>query len=177
MAMLTTPFALGESPLYGTSGVDNLNLDHLLGTKYELGSGVVYQLVKLAEDAIDVSKRVFIWVDRAAFTVTRSVTTAAPVAGVGHHTMIAASIPTSSYLLLQIAGRAQVRHGSEATNTLNATRMWAVQDVSDAGEVEGTATAPSAATDSTVYVGRYVSGTAATDATMVVELYATVGQS
>jgi hypothetical protein len=174
MTMLTMPFALGESPLHGTSG-ETVNMSHLLGTRYVSGSGKVYMLVKLAEDDIDVQKRVFIWSDRANYTVTRSVTTAADVAGVGYSTMIDQSPATGSYLLLQIRGRATVRHGSEGSNTLDATRMYAVQDVSDAGEVEGTATAPSAATNSRVYVGRYISGTAADNADIVVELHHEIG--
>lgn len=172
---LSLPFALTESPLHGTSG-EAVDLSALLGQEFDLGSGKVVKLVKLAENAIDVRERVFIWSDRDAYTVTRSVTTAAEVAGVGLADMDVTSIPTGSYIFVQIRGRCTVRHGSEATNTLNATRMYAVQDVSDAGEVEGTATAPSAATNSRVYVGRYVSGTAADNASMEIDLHAEVGR-
>jgi len=172
--ILTTPFALDDSPLHGTTG-ETVDLTHLLGTRYEAEDGKVYMLVKLDEDDVDVRRRVFIWSDRANYEVTRSVTTAAAVAGVGHHTMTDTSPAIGSYMLMQIAGRAEVRHGSEASNTLAAARPYAVQDVSDAGEVEGTATAPSAATNGAVYVGTFVSGTAADNATMVVDLLPTVG--
>ena len=173
--MLTMPFALGDSPLHGTSG-ETVDLSLMLGQRFVAENGKVYMLVKLAEDNIDVQRRVFIWSDRANYTVTRSVTTAADVAGIGYSSMVDQSPATGSYLLLQIRGRAEVRHGSEGTNTLDGTtRMFAVQDVSDAGEIEGTATAPSAATNSRVYVGRYISGTPADNATMVVELHNEVG--
>jgi hypothetical protein len=174
MTAYTLPMALGASPLHGTTG-ETVNMSHLLGTRYATESGKVFMLVKLAEDDIDVQERVFIWSDRAAYTVTRSVTTAADVAGVGYTDMIDQSPATGSYLLLQIRGRCYVRHGSEGSNTLDATRMYAVQDVSDAGEVEGSSTAPSAATNGRVYVGRFISGTAADNASILVELAETVG--
>ena len=173
--MLTAPFALNESPLHGTTG-ETVDLSQLLGSRYETEKGKVFMLVKLVEDDVDVQRRTFIWADRALYTVTRSVTTAAPVAGVGFNAMTDQSPATGSYLLIQIRGRCEVRHGSEAVNTLGATRMWAVQDVSDAGEVEGTAVAPTAAADGHVYVGRFISGTAADNATIVVELCETVAE-
>lgn len=156
----TSPLVPGE---YAASTL-SASYDQLLGNLYAFDDKV-YQLVKTSsEEAI--SKRILKWTSRSAFTVERGTALTDTPAGVGA-SMFETTTPASSYVLIQVGGRATVTHGDDATNTLDATRPFAIiDDDADEGKVRGTRLPTSAQQP----FGRYISGTAADGADMTVEL-------
>ena len=182
----TLPFAIDEivDQVGTTDGPSNgsqaLNLDHLLGQKYEVdlkdGYGRrEFLLVELniATATFDVRGKVFTWDDDTTYKVAPCSGVGDRPVGVGYISLGRATVPDQAYFLVQTAGRCIVIGGDDVSGdpgAIDDTNKWVEADNdADLGKAIGTATYAKGAT-----FGRYVSGTHTDSAQIVIDIIATL---
>lgn len=186
--MLTTiPFHPAEcvDQAGTTDGHAALNLDHMLGRRFELdlndGYGLrEFMLVELnvATPTFDVRGKAFKWDDDSTFKVAPCAGTSDRIVGVGYYVaaseqgFVRSSIPDTAYFLVQTRGRCRAVHADDVAGDPGAaddTNIWiAGDDDADLGKVNGRTTFAEGIT-----FARFVSGAAADDAIIVIDLQIT----